>query len=262
MHNLEDSCFSFLQTQLLNSEDGLFRVPEGCCVQRPHEDPEDSAGEEEDEEEETRIRIRPRWLALGTRCSVTPSALRPPPSQWQRREGFVARESDVPKDTKESSAKDALTQYPRYKKYQLACTKNVYNASSHSTSGFASTFSEDHSGTSLKLGLAVGQMLKRARPRGERRREQLRSACPEMSLTPKTERLRKWTGNSRASASAWPPAPLPGPPAWRGPGARPPILLKVSFSITKSVESSGLPGTSQQHFARSSACPLIRGYSG
>lgn len=28
MHNLEDSCFSFLQTQLLNNEDGLFSVQE------------------------------------------------------------------------------------------------------------------------------------------------------------------------------------------------------------------------------------------
>ena len=53
MHNLEDSCFSFLQTQLLNSEDGLFVCRKDAACQRPHEDPEDSAGEEEDEEEET-----------------------------------------------------------------------------------------------------------------------------------------------------------------------------------------------------------------
>ena len=53
MHNLEDSCFSFLQTQLLNSEDGLFVCRKDAACPRAHEDRENSAGEEEEEEEET-----------------------------------------------------------------------------------------------------------------------------------------------------------------------------------------------------------------
>lgn len=38
IHNLEDSCFSFLQTQLLNREDGLFVCRKDSACQRPQED--------------------------------------------------------------------------------------------------------------------------------------------------------------------------------------------------------------------------------
>lgn len=62
------------------------------------------------------------------------------------------------------------------------------------------------------------------------------------------------------------PAPLLSPRPLRGRAclevqgrALPTILLKVSVQHSKSVESSGLPGTSQQHFARSSACPFDKG---
>ena len=60
------------------------------------------------------------------------------------------------------------------------------------------------------------------------------------------------------------PAPVPAPPAGaacleRSRGAPSPSCLRSLFSITKSVESSGLPGTSQQHFARCSACPFDKG---
>ncbi|VCX10677.1 unnamed protein product, partial [Gulo gulo] len=142
MHNLEDSCFSFLQTQLLNSEDGLFVCRKDAARPRPHEDRENSAGEEEEEEEtmdsETAKMACPRDQMLPEPISFEATTI-----PVAEKEEALLPESEVPADNKESSEKDALTQYPRYKKYQLACTKNVYNASSHSTSGFASTFSEE-----------------------------------------------------------------------------------------------------------------------
>ncbi|OWK01441.1 hypothetical protein Celaphus_00018959, partial [Cervus elaphus hippelaphus] len=205
MHNLEDSCFSFLQTQLLNSEDGLFVCRKDAACQRPHEDHEDSAGEEEDEEEETMDSDTAKMACPRDQMLADPISFEATTIPVAEKEEVLLPESDVPADTKESSAKDALTQYPRYKKYQLACTKNVYNASSHSTSGFASTFSEDHSGTSLKPGLAVGQI--KSEPPSEENEEESITLC----------------------------------------------------LVTKSVEASGLPGTSQQHFARSSACPFDKG---
>lgn len=131
MHNLEDSAFQLPADPAPEQA----RMASFVCrkdVARPapgDEDPEDSGGEEEDEEEETMDSdTAKRWLALGTRCFQTPSALRPPPSQWQRRKKFCCPSPTCPRDHHQGElAKDALTQYPRYKKYQLACTKNVYN---------------------------------------------------------------------------------------------------------------------------------------
>ncbi|EPY85535.1 transcription regulator protein BACH2 [Camelus ferus] len=175
MHNLEDSCFSFLQTQLLNSEDGLFVCRKDAACQRPHEAHENSAGEEEEEEEETMDSETGKMACPRDQLLPDPISFEATAIPVAEKEEVLLPESDVPTDTKESSAKDALTQYPRYKKYQLACTKNVYNASSHSTSGFASTFSEDNSGNSLKPGLAMGQI--KSEPPSEENEEESITLC-------------------------------------------------------------------------------------
>ncbi|KAB0355829.1 hypothetical protein FD755_021770 [Muntiacus reevesi] len=248
MHNLEDSCFSFLQTQLLNSEDGLFVCRKDAACQRPHEDHEDSAGEEGDEEEEAMDSDTAKVACPRDQTLADPISFEATSIPVAEKEEALLPESDVPADTKESSAKDALTQYPRYKKYQLACTKNVYNASSHSTSGFASTFSEDHSGTSLKPGLAVGQI--KSEPPSEENEEESITLC----LSGDEPDVKDRAGDVEMDRRQPSPAPAPAPPA----GAA--CLERARGApVTKGVEASGLPGTSLQHFARSSACPFDKG---
>ncbi|XP_005872155.1 PREDICTED: transcription regulator protein BACH2 isoform X2 [Myotis brandtii] len=260
MHNLEDSCFSFLQTQLLNSEDGLFVCRKDTACPRPHEDHENSAGEEEEEEEEETMESEtakmacPRDQPLPHPGSFEPTAI----PGAQKEEALLAPEADGPTDTKESSEKDALTQYPRYKKYQLACTKNVYNASSHSTSGFASTFGEDSSGHSLKPGLAMGQI--KSEPPSEENEEESITLC----LSGDEPDAKDRAGDVEMDRKQPSPAPAPAPPSGaacleRSRTLASPSCLRSLFSVTKSAELSGLPGTSQQHFARSSACPFDKG---
>ena len=260
MHNLEDSCFSFLQTQLLNSEDGLFVCRKDGACQRPHEDRENSAGEEEEEEEETMDSETAKMACPRDQMLPDPISFEATAIPVAEKEEVLLPESDVPADTKESAAKDALTQYPRYKKYQLACTKNVYNASSHSTSGFASTFSEDNSGSSLKPGLAMGQI--KSEPPSEENEEESITLCLSGDEPDVKDRAGDVEMDRKQPRPA--PAPAPAPPAGaacleRSRGASSPSCLRSLFSLTKCVELSGLPGTSQQHFARSSACPFDKG---
>ncbi|XP_032265153.1 transcription regulator protein BACH2 isoform X4 [Phoca vitulina] len=258
MHNLEDSCFSFLQTQLLNSEDGLFVCRKDTACQRPHEDRENSAGEEEEEEEETMDSETAKMACPRDQMLPDPISFEATAIPVAEKEEALLPESDVPADTKESSEKDALTQYPRYKKYQLACTKNVYNASSHSTSGFASTFSEENSSNSLKPGLAVGQI--KSEPPSEENEEESITLCLSGDEPDSKDRA----GDIEMDRKQPSPAPGPAPAAGatcleRSRSVSSPSCLRSLFSIKNSVELSGLPSTSQQHFARSSACPFDKG---
>ncbi|XP_048948331.1 transcription regulator protein BACH2 isoform X3 [Canis lupus dingo] len=258
MHNLEDSCFSFLQTQLLNSEDGLFVCRKDAACQRPHEDRENSAGEEEEEEEETMDSETAKLGCPRDQMLADPISFEATAIPVAEKEAALLPESDVPTDTKETSEKDALTQYPRYKKYQLACTKNVYNASSHSTSGFASTFSEENSSNSLKPGLAMGQI--KSEPPSEENEEESIALC----LSGDEPDIKDRAGDVEMDRKQPSPAPAPAPPAGatcleRSRSVSSPSCLRSLFSIKNSVELSGLPSTSQQHFARSSACPFDKG---
>ncbi|XP_007530691.1 transcription regulator protein BACH2 isoform X2 [Erinaceus europaeus] len=263
MHNLEDSCFSFLQTQLLNSEDGLFVCRKDTACPQPPEDLENSAGEEEEEEEEETMDSEAAKITcprdqmlpdpMGFEATTIPVA---------EKEEVLLHESDMPTDSKESSEKDALMQYPRYKKYQLACTKNVYNTASHSTSGFASTFGEENSASnSFQPGLARGQI--KSEPPSEETEEESITLCLSGD-EPDIKDLKGRAGDVEMDHKQ--PSPAAAPPAPTGPvclertrAVSSPSCLRSLFSITKSVELSGLPSTSQQHFARSSACPFDKG---
>nr|KAF6461456.1 BTB domain and CNC-like protein 2 [Molossus molossus] len=258
MHNLEDSCFSFLQTQLLNSEDGLFVCRKDTACPRPHEDHGNSAGEEEEEEEETMDSETAKMASPRDQTLPHPISFEATAIPVAQKEEALQPESDGPTDTKESSEKDALTQYPRYKKYQLACTKNVYSASSHSTSGFASTFSEDNAGNSLKPGLTVGQI--KSEPPSEETEEESITLC----LSGDEPDAKDRAGDVEMDRKQPSPAPAPAPPSRaacleRSRSVSSPSCLRSLFSITKSAELAGLPSTSQQHFARSSACPFDKG---
>ncbi|KAL6056571.1 hypothetical protein STEG23_027165, partial [Scotinomys teguina] len=246
MHNLEDSCFSFLQTQLLNSEDGLFVCRKDSACQRPQEDHGNSAGEEEEEEtmDSETAKMACPTDSISFEATAIPVA---------EKEETLLPESEVPTDTKENSV-------PRYKKYQLACTKNVYSAPSHSTSGFASTFSEDSPGNSLKPGLSRGQI--KSEPPSEETEEETVTLCLSGDETDIKDR----PGDVEMDQKQPSPTPTPSTPTGatcldRSRSVSSPSCLRSLFSIAKGVESSGLPSTSQQHFVRSSACPFNKGIS-
>jgi transcription regulator BACH len=176
------------------------------------------------------------------------------------KEEALLPESEVPTDTKENSEKGALTQYPRYKKYQLACTKNVYSAPSHGTSGFASTFSEDSPGNSLKPGLPMGQI--KSEPPSEETEEESITLCLSGDETDIKDR----PGDVEMDRKQPSPAPTPSTPTGaacldRSRSVSSPSCLRSLFGITKGVESTGLPSTSQQPLVRSSACPFNKGIS-
>ncbi|XP_035240923.1 transcription regulator protein BACH2-like isoform X2 [Anguilla anguilla] len=104
MHNLEDSCFRFLEAQLLSEEHGLL-----LCRKTP------SSGGDEDEGG------RPKAAA-----AVSPSASDPP-----RPEPDGILETDLQKH-----AASDLPRCPKYRKYQWACTKQTSDASTRTgTSG-------------------------------------------------------------------------------------------------------------------------------
>lgn len=214
-------------------------------------------------ESETAAKIAgPRDQTLPHPVSFQAAALAAPGAQ--KEEALLVPEAEGPADSKESAEKDALTQYPRYKKYQLACTKNVCNASAHSTSGFASTFGgEDGSGHSLKPGLAaaVGQI--KSEPPSEEAEEESLALC----LSGEEPEAKDRAGGD-VEMERKQPSPAPAPPSGAAAAAclersrtlaSPSSCLRSLFSVTKSAELSGLPGPSQQHFARSSACPFDKG---
>ncbi|XP_060229424.1 transcription regulator protein BACH2 isoform X1 [Meriones unguiculatus] len=258
MHNLEDSCFRFLQTQLLNSEDGLFVCRKDSVCQRPEEHHGNSA--EEEEEEDTMDSETARMACPTGQMLPDPVSFDATTIPVAEKEEALLPESEIPADTKEHSEKNALTQYPRYKKYQLACTKNVYSAPSHSTSGFASTFSADSPGSSLKPGLPVGQI--KSEPPNEETEEESITLC----LSGDEADIKDRPGDVEMDRKQPSPAPTPSTPTGatcldRSRSVSSPSCLRSLFSLTKGAESSGLPSTSQQHFVRSSACPFNKGIS-
>ncbi|XP_029451271.1 transcription regulator protein BACH2 isoform X1 [Rhinatrema bivittatum] len=238
MHNLEDSCFRFLQTQLLNSQDGLFLWKKEASCQRMH-NTDNSDGEDETMESETSKILCPR-----ERMHQEPFS-----SETSGRAACkeaVLPNSDTQRDGKDSLDKDVVTRYPRYKKYQIACTKNVSNSSHIRTSGFASTFSEESSGNGLKAGLALAQI--KSEPQNEDNEEDSITLC----LSGDETDIREKEGDVEMDRK------LPSPICVDGSkSGSPPSCLRSFFSRTKDAGLAGSP--TQQHFARSPACPMDKG---
>ncbi|XP_053566525.1 transcription regulator protein BACH2 isoform X2 [Bombina bombina] len=237
MHNLEDSCFRFLQTQLLNNEDGLFLCKKDTSCQRMHNETFDC--EEETMESETSKISCPKE-----------NFLQEPPTfdsggKVAERSEVILANSDMQKETKESLDKDPIIRYPRYKKYQLACTKNVYNTS-HSTSGFTSTYSEHNSDN----GLTSGQI--KSEPRDEENEEESITLC----LSGDENDIRDKEGDVEMVRNQPSPINIDSPKTVSSPSC-----LRTFFSRTKGGEFVGLPGTSQPHFVRSPSCPVEKGAS-
>lgn len=133
MHNLEDSCFRFLEAQLRSEEDSLLLCHKMVCETNHSED------EGMQPELLTTTAVTLPGSPRSRLCAEALHSLRRPDH-----ERLAATEdfTDGPMDFERHGTSD-LPRCPKYRKYQLACNKHNNDASSHtSTSGFPSTFKE------------------------------------------------------------------------------------------------------------------------
>ncbi|KAI1895814.1 hypothetical protein AGOR_G00110640 [Albula goreensis] len=122
MHNLEDSCFRFLEAQLLSEEDGLL-----LCHKVAPRPP--SAGRNEDEGPQPEAAVVSS-VSSSARARLQPDASLEPPDLAQS-----APDGILGVDFQKHAVSD-LPRCPKYRKYQWACTKHNDNTSTRtSTSG-------------------------------------------------------------------------------------------------------------------------------
>lgn len=235
MHNLEDSCFRFLQTQLLNNEDGLFLCKKDTSCQRVHN--ETFNCEEETMESETSKISCPK-----ERMHHEPFNFGSGENATDRNE-VILPNSNMQRDYKESLDKDPVIRYP-HKKYQLACTKNVYNTS-HSTSGFTSTYNEHNAEIGLKSGLPIGQI--KSEPQDDDNEEESVTLC----LSGDDSDIRDKEGDIEMVRKQPDPVNIDDPKCVSSPSS-----LGTLFSGTTGGEFMDSPGTSHQRFVRSPPCPV------
>ncbi|XP_036406574.1 transcription regulator protein BACH2 [Megalops cyprinoides] len=138
MHNLEDSCFRFLEAQLRSEDDGLLL----CHKVASFPPPAAAAALEDDNSEDEGA--RPEAMGVTSpRARLRPDALGSSRRPDEERLVAVAPgDADRRPDFDRHGASD-LPRCPKYRKYQWACAKHSNDTSSHtSTSGFPSTFKE------------------------------------------------------------------------------------------------------------------------
>ncbi|CDQ65408.1 unnamed protein product [Oncorhynchus mykiss] len=141
MHNLEDSCFRFLEAQLRSEEDGLLLCRKVAPAEGNHE-PEDESMQSETTTKVASPRARRRAECL--------ASLRQAPDADPLAMAVPSDFADGRLDFDRHGASD-LPRCPKYRKYQWACNKHNNDTSSHtSTSGFPSTllFKETSGGIS------------------------------------------------------------------------------------------------------------------
>ncbi|XP_051511267.1 transcription regulator protein BACH2-like isoform X2 [Myxocyprinus asiaticus] len=135
MHNLEDSCFRFLEAQLRSEEDGLLLCHKVASESNHAED-------ESMQPEVLTTSTTAVTLSGSPRSSHHTEALnslrQPDHERLAAAEDFADGQMDF-----ERHGTSDLPRCPKYRKYQWACNKHNNNASSHtSTSGISSTFKE------------------------------------------------------------------------------------------------------------------------
>ncbi|XP_036398509.1 transcription regulator protein BACH2 [Megalops cyprinoides] len=128
MHNLEDSCFRFLEAQLLNEEDGVTLCHKGA--------PRPPAGDGEDESARSEAAAVASPEA-GLRSDPLDD---PDPPQLPPEESDQSGSGSSLADLEKHAVSD-LPRCPKYRKYQWACGKHNSDTSTRtSTSGFPGTF--------------------------------------------------------------------------------------------------------------------------
>ncbi|XP_069017762.1 transcription regulator protein BACH2 isoform X1 [Embiotoca jacksoni] len=129
MHNLEDSCFRFLEAQLRSEEDGLLLCHKVAA--------EANNSEDESMQSEAERPSSPRTR----HCADAITSFRHPDDD-RLAIAMPSNFMDGRLDFDRHGASD-LPRCPKYRKYQWACNKHNNDTSSHtSTSGFPSTLKE------------------------------------------------------------------------------------------------------------------------
>ncbi|XP_041109620.1 transcription regulator protein BACH2 [Polyodon spathula] len=222
MHNLEDSCFRFLEAQLLSEEDGVLLCRKVASYPRSQED--ENSEEEQDESMQSETTKTGRLLEQEAIAVQIPEMFQ-----------------DGRADFEKHGASD-LPRCPKYRKYQLACTKHNNDVSHTSTSGFPSTFKETSSGSSSaphSQGLSLGQI--KNEPRAE---EESISLCLSGNEPEKEN-----DGMADMELDGKQRSPL----YVDRPKSKSPTCLR-SF-LKKGTDLLGLPSTPQQLFTNRTACP-------
>ncbi len=232
MHNLEDSCFRFLEAQLRSEEDGLLLCHKVAAEANNSED----ESMQSEVERPTSPRVR--------RCADTLTSFRHPDDD-RLTMAMPSNFMDGRLDFDRHGASD-LPRCPKYRKYQWACNKHNNDTSSHtSTSGFPSTLKESSvSGAVPGQGRLPFAQIK-VEPQAEEEAISLCLSGDEQDVRDKDSVTAMEMDNPISVE--------------RTKRTKSPSCLRAFFK--KGVDLPSLPNTSQQLFANRLVCPQDKGNS-
>lgn len=227
MHNLEDSCFRFLEAQLRSEEDSFLPCHKVAA--------EANISDDEIMQSEVERPISPRVL----QCADAINSFQQP-DEGGLATAMPSNFTDGRLDFDQHGASD-LPRCPKYRKYQWACNKHNNDTSSHtSTSGFPSTLKE-----SSVMGVVPGAG---------------RLPLAQIKVEPKAEEeaislCLSGDEQDRVTAMEMDTPIL----MERNKRTKSPSCLRTFFK--KGVDLPSLPNTSQQLFANRLVCPQDKGNS-
>ena len=264
MHNLEDSCFRFLEAQLRSEENDVLLCRKAAPEGDRSED-ESMQSESSPSSKAGAVSTSPRSPRSRRRGEALNSLRRPD------EDGLVAAATvdedyaDGRLDFDRHHGSSDLPRCPKYRKYQWACNKhNNDTSSSHtSTSGFPSTFKESSSGSS-SIRPTVTEI--KVEPRGEeevtalclsgdeQEQEQEQEQKQEQEQEQKKEQEQEQEEGERdGSAEMELDGQGHSPMAVDRPkSSKSPTCIRSLFK--RSVDLPGLPNTSQQLFTNRLVC--------
>ncbi|XP_029965905.1 transcription regulator protein BACH2 isoform X2 [Salarias fasciatus] len=232
IHNLEDSCFRFLEAQLRSEEDSLLPCHKVAAEANNSED------ESMQSEAERPASPRARHCADGLNSFQRPDDDR-------LASATPGNFTDSRLDFDRHGASD-LPRCPKYRKYQWACNKHNNDTSSHtSTSGFPSTLKESGVGGAAPGPGRLPLAQIKVEPQAE---EEAASLC----LSGDEQDGRDKDGTAAMELDK--PVTVE-----RTKRTKFPSCLRAFFK--KGVDLPGLPNTSQQLIANRLVCPQDKGNS-
>ncbi|XP_063757898.1 transcription regulator protein BACH2 isoform X2 [Eleginops maclovinus] len=230
MHNLEDSCFRFLEAQLRSEEDGLLLCHKVAAAE---------VNNSEDESMQSEVE-KPTSPKARRRAEALTSFERPDEDRLAM--AIPSNFSDGRLDFDRHGASD-LPRCPKYRKYQWACIKHNNDTSSHtSTSGFPSTLKESSVSGALpgQDGLPLAQI--KVEPQVEEEAISLCLSGDEQGVRDKDSVTAMEMDNPISEE--------------RTKRTKSPSCLRAFFK-----KGMDLPNTSQQLFANRLVCPQDKGNS-
>lgn len=233
MHNLEDSCFRFLEAQLRSEEDGLLLCRKVAAEAEANHSEDESMQSEVERPVSPRAQQGADALASFRHPDDDRLAMAVPSNFMDGRLDFDRHgASDLPK-------------CPKYRKYQWACNKhNNETSSDTSTSGFPSTFKESVGGAVPGQGrLPLAQI--KVEPQAEEEPIPLCLSGDEQDVRDKDSSTAMEMDNPISVE--------------RTKRIKSPSCLRAFFK--KGVDLPSLPNTSQQLFANRLLCPQDKGNS-